>query len=123
MDAAISDRTAVYLGAGILFPFGTYLRSGLVAGAGVTDGRGSFRLDFTNAFHVDPFRESRWGPYGGGGISVRHDVEGGRTNPVLFVFLGLEGPLKNGRAPAFEMGIGGGIRAGIIIRTAQPNRR
>lgn len=122
-DAIISHTTAVHAGIGVLFPLGTYVRSGVIAGAGIADNAASFRADFVNIFHVDPFRESHWGPYGGGGLSFRHDNSDSRSNTFLLVVLGMEGPEKNGFSPAFEVGLGGGARAGIILRRARGRYR
>jgi hypothetical protein len=113
----------VYAGAGLLFPAGTYVRSGLVAAAGVAERSASFRLDQINIFHLDPFRESRWAPYGGGGLSLRHDVKPDRTSVHILAVIGLEGPRHNGTTTAFELGLGGGVRASIILRKAQAGSR
>lgn len=115
-DVLLAQPTAIHAGAGVLFPVGTYLRSGVVAGAGKADSGASFRIDLVTAFHLDPFRESRWGPYGGGGISVRHDQDSDRQKAALLILLGLEGPARGSFAPAFELGLGGGIRAGLVMR-------
>ncbi|MBA3656509.1 MAG: hypothetical protein H0W69_04065 [Gemmatimonadaceae bacterium] len=123
IDGIVSKSTAVQAGGGVLFPLGTYVRSGLVVGAGITGGKPGFRADFVNAFHVDPFRESRWGPYGAGGFSFRHDEAGKGSNTFLLVLIGVEGPPRNGFSPAFELGLGGGVRAGVILRRAQGRNR
>jgi hypothetical protein len=122
-DAIISRTTAVHAGVGVLFPLGTYVRSGLVAGAGISAGEPSFRADLVNLFHVDPFRESRWGPYGGGGLSFRHDNSDSSSNTFLLIVLGLEGPVRHGFSPAFEIGLGGGARAGVVLRRAAARTR
>ncbi len=122
VDAIVSKTTAVHAGVGVLFPLGTYLRSGVVIGGGIADNSASFRGDLVNLFHVDPFRESRWAPYGGGGLSFRHDAVNG-SNTFLLLLLGLEGPRVNDMATAFEVGLGGGLRAGVILRRAQERTR
>jgi hypothetical protein len=122
-DAVISKKTAIYAGAGILFPLGTYLRSGVVAAAGAADGAASFRADMVNIFHVDPFRESRWGPYGGGGISYRRDAGDKHGNAYLFAAIGAEGPVKRGYSPSIELGLGGGVRAGFVLRKSRERTR
>lgn len=120
VDGIFSETPAVHLGAGVLFPLGTYVRSGVVGGVGVSGSQVSFRGDFVNIFHVDPFRESRWAPYGGGGFSLRRDKE---TNTYLLLVLGLEGPRGKAYAPAFEIGLGGGVRAGVIVRRSGGQNR
>lgn len=122
-DAIVSRIAALHAGGGILFPLGTYVRSGVIIGAGVADGSASFRADLLNLFHVDPFRESRWAPYGGGGLSFRHDLAPDKSRTVLVVLVGIEGPSRMGFAPAFELGLGGGVRAGLVMRRSGGNRR
>lgn len=123
VDGILSEHPAVHLGAGVLFPLGTYVRSGIVAGAGISDGAASFRADLVNIFQLDPFRESRWAPYGGGGISFRRDNASDRSNAFLLLTLGAEGPLRNGYASAFEIGLGGGVRAGVVMRRSGERTR
>ena len=122
-DAVFSEKAAIYAGAGILFPLGTYVRSGIVGAAGVADGRGSFRADLVNLFHADPFRESRWGPYAGGGLSFRRDSGDPHGKASLFAVLGAEGPGRGGYSPSVEIGLGGGIRAGMVLRRSRERTR
>lgn len=123
VDGIFSETQAIHLGAGVLFPLGTYVRSGIIAGAGLSGGEPSFRGDFVNVFHVDPFRESRWAPYGGGGISLRHDNATDQSNAFLLLILGIEGPRGKAYAPAIEIGLGGGVRAGIVMRRSGEKSR
>ena len=122
-EVVASDHLAVYAGAGFFFPAGTYVRPGVVAAAGISERNPSFRLDQVNIFHMDPFRESKWAPYGGGGLSLRHDVKSDRTNVHLLAVIGMEGPPHNGTATAFELGLGGGVRASLILRKAKAGAR
>ena len=79
-------------------------------------------LDGLARFHLDPFRQSRWAPYGGAGISGRFDrVSGARA--YLLVVAGLDGPIRNGMTPSVELGLGGGARLGVILRRATGERR
>lgn len=123
IDGIFSENPAIHLGAGVLFPLGTYVRSGIVAGAGIRDGKASFRGDFVNIFQLDPFRESRWAPYGGGGISFRRDNATDASNAFLLVVVGVEGPWRKGYAPAIEVGLGGGVRAGLVLRRSGERTR
>ncbi len=127
-DAIVSRWTAVQGGVGISFPAGLYVRPGAVIAAG-GGGKGfDSRLDVFARFNLDPFRENRWGLFGGGGISGRY---AGRDRPsshaYLLVFAGLEGPLRGaslaGWAPAFEIGLGGGARIGFALRQGIRGRR
>jgi hypothetical protein len=124
---ALTDRTgtALQLGAGVDIPAGYYMRLGIVgaAGARVYDRDGSdsgtgatARVDLLARFLLDPFRQSRWGLSAGGGVSFRAD-RGRVGRPFLLTVLDLEGPrASNGISPAFQLGLGGGVRLGAAIR-------
>jgi hypothetical protein len=124
------DPHAVHAGLGLNVPAGTYLRV-TVLGAGGTSWNGertggSLRADVLGRFSFDPFRERRWGLSAGGGLSVRYDhitPAGRRWRPLLALLLDLEGPRIGSVAPALQLGLGGGARAGAIIRGAAPDRR
>jgi hypothetical protein len=73
------------------------------------------RVDLLGRFVVDPFNEIGRGVYGSGGLSLRYD-DSGEWRPLLIVALGIEGPVRHGRAWAAELGLGGGVRAGIVVR-------
>jgi hypothetical protein len=127
-DAIVSRWTAVQGGVGVTFPAGLYVRTGGVIAAG-GGGRGfDSRLDVFSRFNLDPFREKRWGLYGGGGISARYvERDDPSAHAYLLVFVGVEGPLHSASAsgwvPAFEIGLGGGARVGIALRQGIPGRR
>jgi hypothetical protein len=101
---------------------GYYVRSGIVGGVGATGNGLSGRVDFFARFHFDPFRESRWAPYGGGGVSGRFD-NGERARAFLLLLAGLDGPIHGGMTSSVELGLGGGARIGVIIRQARRERR
>jgi hypothetical protein len=126
---AIFARTAGFEGAvGISVPAGLYVRSGVVAGLGAGRHGVEGRTDFISRFSLDPFRQSRWAPYAGGGISGRYrsQLDGG-SHAYLLILLGVEGPLPVGRTagwvPAFEAGLGGGARVSVIFRRGINARR
>lgn len=127
-DAIVSRWSAVQGGLGVSFPAGLYVRSGAVLAAG-GGGKGfDSRLDLYSRFNLDPFRQSRWGVYGGGGISGRYvERDDPRVHAYLLLFVGIEGPLRSasvtGWAPAIEIGLGGGARIGIALRQGIPGRR
>lgn len=116
---------------GVNVPVGTYLRVELVGAGGASweDGRAgaSARADVIGRFSFDPFRERRWGLSAGGGLSARYDQrvaeEQHRWRAFVAVVLDLEGPLIAGAAPALQVGLGGGVRIGLILRGADPRRR
>ncbi len=95
IDAIVSEQTAVHAGLGLSVPMGLYLRAGLVLGAGVGSQGFEGRSDLIGRFSFDPFRQSRWAPYFGGGVSGRYNstVDGGAKG-YLLVFAGIEGPLR-----------------------------
>lgn len=122
IDAIVSAVTAVHAGAGFTVKTGTYLRSGLDAGLGAGRDGISARIDLVNRFHLDPFRQSKWAPYAGGGVSVRFD-DNRRERVYLLLFLGIDGPARHGLGTSIEAGLGGGGRIGMIIRRAAAERR
>lgn len=128
LDGIFAGNTAVHAGVGLSFPAGLYVRTGVVAGAGIGRHGLDARTDFIGRFSFDPLRQSRWAPYAGAGVSARFNstAEGGARGYLLF-FLGIEGPLPAARAagwvPAFEVGLGGGTRIGLALRRGIRGRR
>lgn len=123
----IDARAATaHLGAGFSIPAGTYVRLGLVAAAGQAwrDGHPepAGRVDGIARFVVDPLREFRWAPYAAGGLGAMYD-DGERWRAVLVGALGVEGPALRSIVPAFEVGFGGGVRLGVVLRRAMSGRR
>ncbi|MFL5484862.1 MAG: hypothetical protein ACJ793_04450 [Gemmatimonadaceae bacterium] len=128
LDGLFARTGAAEAGVGITIPAGLYVRSGIVAAAGAGRHGAEGRTDLISRFSLDPFRQSRWAPYVGGGISGRYrsSLDGGSKAYVL-VFLGVEGPLARGRTsgwvPALEVGLGGGARVGVVVRRGIAARR
>jgi hypothetical protein len=122
VDVIVAGNSAAHIGAGVAFATGTYLRSGVEAAAGASRDGLSGRLDLVNRFHLDPFRESAWAPYAGGGLTARFDA-GSKSRVYLLVLFGVDGPAKRGLTTSFEAGFGGGGRIGILIRRASAERR
>jgi hypothetical protein len=134
VDGIFARTSGVQAGVGISVPAGIYVRTGLVAAAGA--GRHGFqgRTDLFSRFSLDPFRQSRWAPYAGAGLSglYRPKLDGG-SKAYLLVYIGVEGPLPyQGRAgyqaiagwvPFVEAGLGGGARIGIGFRRGVSSRR
>ncbi len=128
IDAIFARTGAVEAGYGFTVPAGIYLRSGFVAGIGAGRHGAEGRTDLISRFSLDPFRQSRWAPYAGAGLSGRYRPKlAGGSRAYLLVFLGLEGPLplgaRAGWVPAFEVGLGGGARVGVILRRGINARR
>lgn len=128
IDGIFAENTAVHAGFGLSFPAGLYVRTGLVAGAGIGRHGLDARTDLIGRFSFDPLRQSRWAPYAGAGVSARFNstADGGVKGYLLF-FLGLEGALRAGRTagwvPAVEVGLGGGTRVGLVLRRGIRGRR
>ena len=122
IDGIIARVSALQAGAGVTVVAGTYVRAGIVSGLGFSHDGLSGRIDGFARFHSDPFRQSRWAPYVGGGISGRFDRVAGARAYLLFL-AGLDGPVNNGVTPSVELGLGGGARIGVILRRATGERR
>jgi hypothetical protein len=128
VDGIFARSSGVEAGFGVSIPAGIYVRTGLVGGVGTGRHGVESRADFIARFSLDPFRQSRWAPYAGAGLSGRfRPADDGGAKGFLLVFLGLEGPLPDrqlaGWVPALEVGLGGGARVGVIFRTGITGRR
>ena len=128
IDAIFARTGGVEAGYGVTVPMGIYVRSGIAAGIGAGRHGVEGRSDLISRFSFDPFRQSRWAPYAGGGLSGRYRSkldDGSRA--YILIFLGLEGPLplgeRAGWVPAVEVGLGGGARVGLILRRGINARR
>jgi len=128
LDAIFARSGGVEAGYGFTVPAGIYVRSGVVAGIGAGRHGAEGRTDLIARFSMDPFRQSRWAPYAGAGLSGRYRSErDGGSHAYVLVYLGLEGPLalgtRQGWVPALEVGLGGGARVGVILRRGVNSRR
>jgi hypothetical protein len=128
LDALVARSTGVEGAFGLTIPAGLYVRSGLVAGFGAGAHGAEGRTDLVARFSLDPFRQFRWAPYAGAGVSGRYRTRrDGGSDAYLLIFLGLEGPLRIGRTsgivPAFEVGLGGGARFAVVLRRGVNGRR
>jgi hypothetical protein len=128
VDGIVSRSSAVEAAYGFSIPAGIYLRPGLVGGVGIGRHGLESRADLVSRFSLDPFRQSRWSPYLGAGLSGRfRPIADGGAKAFLLIFMGIEGPLPAGRAagwvPAVELGLGGGARVGVILRRGINARR
>ena len=122
---------SVQAGLGVNIPLGMYVRLAIVGAGGASwqDGESgaSARGDVIARFSFDPFRERRWGLSAGGGLSVRYDeslaASGDRWRALIAIVLDLEGPLVGPVTPALQVGLGGGVRVGLILRGGDRFRR
>jgi hypothetical protein len=123
LDVIAGHEPAVQAGAGVQIPMGYYVRVGLDGAVGVPTGanapssrRADARVDLLVRFLLDPFRQSRYGLSVGGGLSARAEP-GDHVRPRLLVAMDVEGRRSShGVVPALQVGLGGGVRVGVILR-------
>ncbi len=117
---------AAQVGIGLASDLGTYFRLASMVGAGVArageETVASGRVEIVGRFLLDPFRQARWGLYGGAGAMARHD-DGPGTRGFLTLVVGAELPARRQQVAAVEVGIGGGVRLGFAMRQGRARRR
>ncbi len=125
-EAALARHASAMVMGGANTPLGLYLRAGAAVGAGVADSENgavvATRADLSLRFLLDPFAEHAWGPYAGGGLTVRRDG----TTPArvgLLLILGVEGRRARRWTPAVEAALGEGIRFAVVLRKRRANGR
>jgi hypothetical protein len=109
-------------GVALNVPAGYYVRfaTSLEAGRIVSSGAGNaLRAEVAARFMADPFHQSRWGAYGGGGL-VGSWRDGSRGHAGLLLVAGVEFPGRSGWRRAIEVAGGAGLRIGL---TMKPVRR
>ena len=113
-------------GLGANVPLGIYVRLELVGAGGITrlDGvnQKSARVDAIARFLLDPFNETTWGLSIGGGMSAMFEANAA-THEYLVVVADLEAPRIGAVTPALQIGLGGGVRVGIVMRASRAARR
>jgi hypothetical protein len=124
-DVVAGSEPAVQVGGGVQMPAGYYVRVGLDAAIGLrtdapppggSSGRVDGRVDLLARFLLDPFRQSSYGLSVGGGLGLRAEPND-RVRPLLLVAVDVEGRRReNGIVPAVQVGLGGGVRVGVILR-------
>ena len=121
-DAIVGRGTAAQGGLGAVFPLGIYVRMGVDASAGAIwrDGqtRASGRVDGIARFLLDPFREAPFGLSIGGGLSVPYVRGDTHVRPYLTTVVDVEGRMRGRFTPALQVGLGGGTRIGVVIRSS-----
>jgi hypothetical protein len=124
-DVIAADPTTAHVGLGVHVNSGTYVRLAALGGVGSvwSDGeRGtSYRIEFQTRFHLDPFRASRFGLYGIGGMSGTHVPEDWHYR--LVVGAGVELPAHARTAVAIETALAGGFRISVVTRRLPLGRR
>jgi hypothetical protein len=130
VDVITGHDPAVQVGGGVQIPAGYYARIGLDAAVGVPIGRSlsagqrlDGRIDLLARFLLDPFRQTAFGLSLGGGASLRAE-HGERARPLLLMALDIEGRRSTrGLVPAVQVGLGGGVRVGVLLRRGAPGGR
>ena len=126
IDVRSRKSGTLHAGIGSNLPLGYYVRLAIIGAAGVTQqdtsDRNSGRVDVLARFLFDPFRETPWGLSIGGGMSALF-AESARAREYLVVFIDAEAPRIGAVVPSLQVGLGGGVRAGIILRRYQVGRR
>lgn len=125
-EAVVARRLSALVMGGANAPLGMYVRAGAAVGAGVADAENgaviAMRADVTLRFLLDPFAENAWGPYAGGGLTVRRDgTEPSRAG--LLLILGVEGRRARRWTPAVEAALGEGVRFAVVLRKRRTNGR
>ena len=133
VNARWSRDNAVELGWGFIIPTTAYLRTTLTAAGGyvLRDERWmrESRYEATMRFLLDPFRQSQYGLSFAGGIGMTNSdglfgkpnilgIAPQRWRPYLVALADLELRKTAGLTPAVQLGIGSGIRAGFVVRSA-----
>lgn len=125
-EAVLSPRFAALVMGGANAPLGMYVRAGAAVGAGVANAEDgtvvALRTDVALRFLLDPFAEHAWGPYAGGGLTVRRDGSDRARAGVLLV-LGVEGRRARRWTPAVEAALGEGVRIAVVLRKRRTNGR
>jgi len=126
VDAIDGRGTSVQGGAGFTVPMGIYVRLAALGGIGPQwrDGETVLagRTDVIARFLLDPFRQSPVGLSIGGGVSVPYE-KGTHVRPYLTAVVDVEGHRHGKLTPALQVGLGGGVRVGIVLRTSVLRRR
>ncbi len=125
-DVTLAREPGAHLGVGLNVRAGYYVRVGVALAAGAVQRDdavwvGAPRLDLTARFLLDPFGERPRAWYGGGGVSVVQRP-GEDARAVLLLMVGLEGRKRRTVTPAVELGVGGGVRLGVVLRRTRPGQ-
>jgi hypothetical protein len=128
LDAIFARSTSVQGGLGAVIPLGTYVRLSIDGAGGATwqDGvsRATGRVDAVGRFLLDPLREVPFGLSVGGGLSLLYDADGDkRVRPYVTAVVDLEARKRRGITPAFQLGLGGGTRVGVVLRSSSTRWR
>lgn len=126
VDAFIGSAVGAQVAAGVIGApaYNVRLQFDLGAG-GVSRASGwepAGRTEFLFRWMSDPFRRARWAAHAGGGVGLLFE-RSRVTRPLAIVTMGIEGPVRGRWQPGVEVGLGGGVRAGMTLRRVRPGRR
>ncbi|HEX6314582.1 MAG TPA: hypothetical protein VFZ73_06965 [Gemmatimonadaceae bacterium] len=126
IDVVTGDVSSAHLGGGVHIRSGTYFQIAVLAGAGLAwkddVQRNSYRVEAQGRFHLDPFRASRFGLYGIGGVATSHDPFI-HWQSRLVVGAGVELPAHGRGTLAVEATLAGGFRVSVAARRLPLGRR
>lgn len=127
IDAIAARHTALEAGASVILPGGVYARTSVTAAAGLANRNPTSapvgRVEVVSRFLLDPLRESRYGLSVGGGLGVTNLVSGPRWQPYLACVFDLELKRRGSMTPAIQLGLGGGARLGVALRSGSERWR
>ncbi len=115
---AVASRPALFgLGVGLAWRDDGRMRlAASVASGAYDDARYGARADLALHFLLNPWKETGWAVYGGGGLSLAVGDVRGRTVPYALLVLGVEGAPGGRGGPFVEVGAGGGVRLAVGYR-------
>jgi hypothetical protein len=121
VDAIVAHNSAIEGGASLIVPAGVYARTAVTAAGGMAEresaAKGVGRLEVVSRFLLDPFRDWPYGLSIGAGVGVTNLADGRRWRPYLASVLDLETKRVGKLSPALQVGLGGGVRLGIALRS------
>ena len=127
LDAIVARTNSVQGGLGLVIPMGTYVRLSIDGAGGATwhDGvsRASARVDAVGRFLLDPLREVPFGLSVGGGLSLPYVDGDKRVQPYVTAIVDLELRRRGRLTPAIQLGLGGGTRVGVVLRSSSTRWR
>jgi hypothetical protein len=133
VNGRFARSNAIELGWSLIVPMSPYIRTHLTAAGGYIRrdqlSMRESRYEGSIRFLLDPFRQARYGlSFGAGAGMTNSDGLFGPPNPFgerfqtwrpfLVAYTDLELRKSAGLTPALQLGIGSGIRFGLLVRSA-----
>lgn len=122
-EGIFSSHAATALAGGaVVVPAGTYTRISVGASVGAemrsSTTQAAGRAEVIARFLLDPLREMPWGLSLGGGLAVPYARDTRGVHPLMTAVVDVEGRRGNRFTPALQVGIGGGARVALVLRTS-----